>query len=113
MAAIPYSASQADRNKVGDVTVLMKGSNTEVDTLKNIHDTLTDWLGTDLSTATHILGADGATIYGETHLAKNVYKTVKSKTREVLDNGDKVPGNIVGGMVGIVNKDWGKSTKNF
>ncbi|MBP2622430.1 Mbeg1-like protein [Streptococcus oricebi] len=112
-AAVPYSASQADRNKVDDVTVLMKGSNTEVDTKKNTHDTITDWLGTDFPTAVHILGVKGATKYGQEHLRKNVYSMVSSKTREVLDNVDKSVNNFVGDVVGTFNKDAAKSTKHF
>ena len=39
---VPYSASDEDRAQIHDVTVLMKGSETEISTQKITHDTFTD-----------------------------------------------------------------------
>ena len=59
-AAVPYSASDAERAQVQDVTVMMQGSQTKTDTPKLLHDTVTDWLATDFVTAAHRLGPVGA-----------------------------------------------------
>ena len=58
--AVPYSASDAERAQVQDVTVMMQGSQTKTHTPKLIHDTVTDWLPTDFVTASHRLGPVGA-----------------------------------------------------
>ena len=62
-AAVPYSASDAERAQVQDVTVMMQGSQTKTHTPKLIHDTVTDWLPTDFVTASHRLGPVGAVEY--------------------------------------------------
>ena len=51
---VPYSASDEDRAQIHDVTVLMKGSETEISTQKLLHDTFTDWVKTDLPAASNI-----------------------------------------------------------
>ena len=61
--AVPYDASDEARAQVHDVTVLMKGSETETSTDKLLHDTVTDWLRTDLPVASNILGPAGAANY--------------------------------------------------
>ena len=45
--------------QIHDVTVLMKGSETETSTQKLLHDTFTDWVKTDLPAASNILGPNG------------------------------------------------------
>ena len=53
--AVPYTASDEERAQIHDVTVLMKGSETETSTQKLLHDTFTDWVKTDLPAASNIL----------------------------------------------------------
>ncbi len=67
---VPYSASDEDRAQIHDVTVLMKGSETETSTQKLLHDTFTDWVKTDLPAASNILNPGGASEYA-TEYAKN------------------------------------------
>ena len=74
---VPYSASDEDRAQIHDVTVLMKGSETEISTQKLLHDTFTDWVGTDLPAASNILNPGGASEYA-TEYAKN-YARDKAK----------------------------------
>ena len=75
--AVPYSASDEDRAQIHDVTVLMKGSETETSTEKLRHDTFTDWVKTDLPAASNILNPGGASEYA-TEYAKN-YARDKAK----------------------------------
>ena len=56
----PYTASDEARAQIHDVTVLMKGSETEISTQKLLHDTFTDWVRTDLPAASNILNPGGA-----------------------------------------------------
>ena len=74
---VPYSASDEDRAQIHDVTVLMKGSETEISTQKLLHDTFTDWVGTDLPAASNILNPGGASEHA-TEYAKN-YARDKAK----------------------------------
>ena len=74
---VPYSASDEARAQIHDVTVLMKGSETEISTQKLLHDTFTDWVGTDLPAASNILNPGGASEYA-TEYAKN-YARDKAK----------------------------------
>ena len=74
---VPYSASDEDRAQIHDVTVLMKGSETETSTQKLLHDTFTDWVKTDLPAASNILNPGGASEYA-TEYAKN-YARDKAK----------------------------------
>ena len=67
---VPYSASDEARAQIHDVTVLMKGSETETSTQKLLHDTFTDWVKTDLPAASNILNPGGASEYA-TEYAKN------------------------------------------
>ena len=65
------------RAQIHDVTVLMKGSETEISTQKLLHDTYTDWVKTDLPAASNILNPGGASEYA-TEYAKN-YARDKAK----------------------------------
>ncbi len=75
--AVPYTASDEARAQIHDVTVLMKGSETEISTQKLLHDTYTDWVKTDLPAASNILNPGGASEYA-TEYAKN-YARDKAK----------------------------------
>ena len=80
--AVPYSASDEDRAQIHDVTVLMKGSETEISTQKLLHDTFTDWVGTDLPAASNILNPGGASKYA-TEYAKNY---ARDKAKDSFNN---------------------------
>ena len=76
--AVPYSASDEDRAQIQDVTVLMKGSETGMDPGKLRHDTITDWLGTDLPTAIQILTPGGAS----NHVTEYAKKLAREKGKD-------------------------------
>ena len=80
--AVPYSASDEDRAQIHDVTVLMKGSETEISTQKLLHDTFTDWVKTDLPAASNILNPVGASEYA-TDYAKNY---ARDKAKDSFNN---------------------------
>lgn len=80
--AVPYSASDEDRAQIHDVTVLMKGSETEISTQKLLHDTFTDWVKTDLPAASNILNPVGASEYA-TEYAKNY---ARDKAKDSFNN---------------------------
>ena len=80
--AVPYSASDEDRSQIHDVTVLMKGSETEISTQKLLHDTFTDWVKTDLPAASNILNPVGASEYA-TDYAKNY---ARDKAKDSFNN---------------------------
>ncbi len=82
---VPYSASDEARAQIHDVTVLMKGSETETSTQKLLHDTFTDWVKTDLPAASNILGPNGAANYA-TDYAK---RFTRDKIKENLKNVDE------------------------
>lgn len=84
---VPYTASDEERAQIHDVTVLMKGSETETSTQKLLHDTFTDWVKTDLPTASNILGPNGAANYA-TDYAK---RFTRDKIKENLKKGMKLP----------------------
>lgn len=85
--AVPYTASDEERAQIHDVTVLMKGSETETSTQKLLHDTFTDWVKTDLPAASNILGPNGAANYA-TDYAK---RFTRDKIKENLKKGMKLP----------------------
>ena len=85
--AVPYTASDDARAQIHDVTVLMKGSETETSTQKLLHDTFTDWVKTDLPAASNILGPNGAANYA-TDYAK---RFTRDKIKENLKKGMKLP----------------------
>ena len=80
--AVPYSASDEERAQIHDVTVLMKGSETEISTQKLLHDTFTDWVKTDLPAASNILNPVGASEYA-TDYAKNY---ARDKAKDSFNN---------------------------
>ena len=80
--AVPYTASDDARAQIHDVTVLMKGSETEISTQKLLHDTFTDWVGTDLPAASNILNPGGASEYA-TEYAKNY---ARDKAKDSFNN---------------------------
>lgn len=80
--AVPYSASDEDRAQIQDVTVLMKGSETGMDPGKLRHDTITDWLGTDLPTAIQILTPGGAS----NHVTEYAKKLAREKGKDYFNN---------------------------
>lgn len=84
---VPYTASDEECAQVHDVTVLMKGSETETSTQKLLHDTFTDWVKTDLPAASNILGPNGAANYA-TDYAK---RFTRDKIKENLKKGMKLP----------------------
>ena len=79
---VPYTASDDARAQIHDVTVLMKGSETETSTQKLLHDTFTDWVGTDLPAASNILNPGGASEYA-TEYAKNY---ARDKAKDSFNN---------------------------
>lgn len=79
---VPYTASDEDRAQIHDVTVLMKGSETETSTQKLLHDTYTDWVKTDLPAASNILNPGGASEYA-TEYAKNY---ARDKAKDSFNN---------------------------
>ena len=80
--AVPYDASDEARAQVQDVTVLMKGSETGMDPGKLRHDTITDWLGTDLPTAIQILTPGGAS----NHVTEYAKKLAREKGKDYFNN---------------------------
>ena len=80
--AVPYSASDEARAQIHDVTVLMKGSETEISTQKLLHDTYTDWVKTDLPAASNILNPGGASEYA-TEYSKNY---ARDKAKDSFNN---------------------------
>ena len=60
----------------------MKGSETEISTQKLLHDTFTDWVGTDLPAASNILNPGGASEYA-TEYAKNY---ARDKAKDSFNN---------------------------
>ena len=79
---VPYSASDDARAQIHDVTVLMKGSETETSTPNLLHDTFTDWVKTDLPAASNILNPGGASEYA-TEYAKNY---ARDKAKDSFNN---------------------------
>ncbi|QWL82125.1 hypothetical protein SKZB199_0329 [Streptococcus sp. ZB199] len=79
---VPYSASDDARAQIHDVTVLMKGSETETSTQKLLHDTFTDWVKTDLPAASNLLNPGGASEYA-TEYAKNY---ARDKAKDSFNN---------------------------
>ncbi|KXT82700.1 hypothetical protein STRDD11_01773 [Streptococcus sp. DD11] len=108
---VPYSASDAERAQVQDVTVMMQGSQTKTDTPKLIHDTVTDWLPTDFVTASHRLGPAGAVEYATPFVYRHSKSIITQKSREILDKADRDVSNNIGNAVGIFNKDAGQAVK--
>ena len=109
--AVPYSASDAERAQVQDVTVMMQGSQTKTHTPKLIHDTVTDWLPTDFVTASHRLGPVGAVEYATPFVYRHSKNIITQKSREELDKADRDVSNKIGNVVGIFNKDAGQAVK--
>lgn len=108
---VPYSASDAERAQVQDVTVMMQGSQTKTHTPKLIHDTVTDWLPTDFVTASHRLGPVGAVEYATPFVYRHSKNIITQKSREELDKADRDVSNKIGNVVGIFNKDAGQAVK--
>ena len=109
--AVPYSASDAERAQVQDVTVMMQGSQTKTHTPKLLHDTVTDWLPTDFVTASHRLGPVGAVEYATPFVYRHSKNIITQKSREELDKADRDVSNKIGNVVGIFNKDAGQAVK--
>ena len=109
--AVPYSASDAERAQVQDVTVMMQCSQTQTHTPKLIHDTVTDWLPTDFVTASHRLGPVGAVEYATPFVYRHSKNIITQKSREELDKADRDVSNKIGNVVGIFNKDAGQVVK--
>nr|WP_262366309.1 hypothetical protein [Streptococcus sp. Marseille-P7376] len=108
-AAVPYSASDAERAQVQDVTVMMQGSQTKTHTPKLLHDTVTDWLPTDFVTAAHRLGPVGAVEHATPFVYRHSQNIITQKSREVLDKADRDASNNIGDAVGFFNKDVGQA----
>ena len=92
--AVPYDASDEARAQVHDVTVLMRGSETETSTDKLLHDTVTDWLRTDLPVASNILGPAGAANY-------------------TTDYMKRITSEIISYPFSLIDKNVGNHVKNF
>ena len=80
--AVPYTASDDARAQIHDVTVLMKGSETETSTQKLLHDTFTDWVKTDLPAASNILGPNGAANYATDYAKRFTRDKIKENLKK-------------------------------
>ena len=89
----PYTASDEERAQIHDVTVLMKGSETEISTQKLLHDTYTDWVKTDLPAASNILGPNGAANYATDYAKRFTRDKIKENLKKRDETADS---NIFG-----------------
>lgn len=111
--AVPYDASDEARAQVHDVTVLMKGSETETSTDKLLHDTVTDWLRTDLPVASNILGPAGAANYTTDYMKRFVRDKIKENVKKGAENDEKITSEIISYPFSLMDKNVGNHVKNF
>ena len=110
---VPYDASDEARAQVHDVTVLMKGSETETSTDKLLHDTVTDWLRTDLPVASNILGPAGAANYTTDYMKRFVRDKIKENVKKGAENDEKITSEIISYPFSLMDKNVGNHVKNF
>lgn len=110
---VPYDASDEARAQVHDVTVLMKGSETETSTDKLLHDTVTDWLRTDLPVASNILGPAGAANYTTDYMKRFVRDKIKENVKKGAENDEKITSEIISYPFSLIDKNVGNHVKNF
>ena len=110
---VPYSASDEDRAQIHDVTVLMKGSETEISTQKLLHDTITDWLRTDLPVASNILGPSGAANYTTDYMKRFVKDKIKENVKKRAEIDEKITSEVISYPFSLIDKNVGNHVKNF
>ena len=109
--AVPYDASDEARAQIHDVTVLMKGSETETSTEKLRHDTFTDWVKTDLPAASNILGPNGAANYATDYAKRFTKDKIKENVKKRAENDDKIISELISYPFGLIDKNVGNHVK--
>ena len=111
--AVPYTASDDARAQIHDVTVLMKGSETEISTQKLLHDTFTDWVKTDLPTASNILGPNGAANYATDYAKRFTRDKIKENLKKRDETADSNISELISYPFSLLDKNVGNNVKSI
>ena len=110
---VPYTASDDARAQIHDVTVLMKGSETETSTQKLLHDTFTDWVKTDLPAASNILGPNGAANYATDYAKRFTRDKIKENLKKRDETADYNISELIIYPFSLLDKNVGNNVKSF
>lgn len=110
---VPYTASDEERAQIHDVTVLMKGSETETSTQKLLHDTFTDWVKTDLPAASNILGPNGAANYATDYAKRFTRDKIKENLKKRDETADSNISELFSYPFSLLDKNVGNNVKSF